>query len=162
MKDTKKDNALAAALRLLYYRDRSISAMEAKLSEKGFSAGEITVAIDTLTGEGLLNDRRFAGELAASRLKNKNWGPLKIALDLRRKGIPAEIAESVISEIDEETVVLSAKRALNKWLDKKGLDKKGLSEKEFASAYRHMEARGFARGLVLRLISPLREPGIVE
>ncbi len=157
-----KENPLAASLRLLSYRDRSVRGMEDKLSEKGFSVEEIAEVIVTLTGEGLLDDRRFAGELAASRIKNKNWGPRKIVYDLRRKGIPPEIVDSVLGEIDEKAVALSAKRALEKWTAKKGLGKSGLNEKAFAAACRHLEGRGFGRGLILKLIYPLRETGAVE
>ncbi len=157
MSESTKEKALAAALRLLYYRDRSRSAMEDKLEEKGFASQDIASAIETLLGEGLINDSRFAAELAASRIKNKNWGPRKIALDLRRKGIPAEIVESVLSEISDETVAKCAKEALRKWMLKRGIDKRGLNKKEFASAYRHLEARGFTGGLALKLLYPLKE-----
>ncbi len=161
MKKSDKENPLAAALRLLYYRERSVAAMKDKLGDKGFSDDEITSVVEILIGDGLLNDRRFAAELSASRIRNKNWGPRKIALDLRRKGISAEITESVLTEITEETFTITATRALKKWVEQKGLDK-GLDERNFARAYRHLESRGFARGLILKLIYPLREENIIE
>lgn len=162
MEKSDKENVLAASLRLLNYRDRSIHALEAKLCEKGFSSENIDAVILTLTEEGFLDDRRFAAELTKSRIKNKNWGPRKIALDLHRKGIPRDIAQSILSEIDEETVLQSAGRALEKWREKRGASGRGLGKKDFARAYRHLESRGFARGLILGLLYPLRESESVE
>lgn len=162
MDKSDKGNPLAAALRLLNYRDRSESALKDKLEEKGFSSEEISSVIATLTDDGLLDDRRFARELAASRIRNKNWGPKRIALDLHRKGVPSEVVESVLGDISSETLELTAGRALQKWLEKKNAQECGIGEKDFARACRHLESRGFARGLILRLISPLRNTGTAE
>ncbi len=144
---------LAIALRILSYRDRTLRTMEEKLREKGLSSDEISRVIDKLQAEGLLDDERFARELAASRIRNRNWGPVKIRLDLQRKGVPGDITERVVSGLDKDLVEEAAKRAYQKWTLKKGLDPEACLERgDFIKACRHLESRGFPRGLIFTVI----------
>lgn len=153
MGEKKKSTPLGLALRLLSFRDRTIKAMEEKLAEKDLSADEIAEVIKTLTGEGLLNDERYARDLLASRIRNKNWGPRKISMDLIRKGVAREVAHSVVSELDNETIALTAQRALKKWRARKGLSlADGLDDRDFKRAYSHLESRGFNGELITRLL----------
>ncbi len=154
----KKSTPLALALRLLYYRDRTKRAMEDKLVEKGLCEKEITPVLAKLTEEGLLDDERFARDLASSRVRNKNWGPRKIFMDLVRKGVPKDISEMVISTLDSESVELAAKRALEKWSARKGLSlTEGLGTLDFNKAYSHLESRGFNGELIVRLLHGARQ-----
>jgi len=149
----KKSTPLGLALRLLSFRDRTIKAMEEKLTEKGLSADEIAEVIKTLTDEGLLNDERYARDLLASRIRNKNWGPRKISMDLIRKGVPREVAHKVLSELDNEAVKLAAQRALKKWKTRKGISPAdSLDEGDIKKAYSHLESRGFNGELIARLL----------
>lgn len=144
---------MAMALRLLSYRDRPCKALRERLSEKGLSEEDINEVIETLTEEGLLDDERFARELAASRIRNRNWGPRKIRLDLVRKGVPRRLAEEVVAGLDELSVREAASRAYRKWVARHRLDKDGgLSEEDFIRACRHLESRGFSTGLIMSVV----------
>jgi len=163
MGERKKSTPIAVALRLLYFRDRTIRAMEEKLVEKGLSGDEIADVLKTLTAEGLLDDERFARDLVSSRIRNKNWGPRKIALDLIRKGVPKDITEKVLSDLDSETVALAAARAFEKWAARKGLClTEGLDAKECKKAYSHLESRGFNGELIMKLLRNTSEAMAVE
>jgi len=163
MEKKKKATPLAVALRLLYYRDRTINGLKKKLLEKGLSEDEITNVLKVLIGDGLLNDERFAGDLASSRIRNKQWGPRKISMDLIRKGVPRDIADKVVSGLDKESVEFAAEKALKKWTARKGLClSEGLETSDFKKAYHHLESRGFSGGLILRLLHETNNKAIAE
>jgi len=163
MEKKKKTAPLAVALRLLYYRDRTINGLKKKLLEKGLSEDDITNVLKVLIGDGLLNDERFAVDLASSRIRNKQWGPRKISMDLMRKGVPGEIADKVVSSLDRESVELSALKALKKWTARKGLClTEGLEASDFKKAYHHLESRGFSGELILRLLHKSNNKAIAE
>ncbi len=158
-----KSTPLAVALRLLYYRDRTIGGLKKKLVEKGLTEDEITPVIETLTKDGLLNDERYAGDLASSRIRNKQWGPRKISMDLMRKGVPRDIADKVVSSLSKESVEHAALKALKKWTARKGLClSEGLEASDFKKASQHLESRGFSGELILRLLHNTENRTIAE
>jgi len=157
----KKATPIAIALRLLYYRDRTRKAMEDKLEAKGLCPEEIACVLKILTEDGLINDERFAKNLLSSRIRNKNWGPRKIFMDLIKKGVPQDIAGRVVSEVDTETITLAAKRAIEKWSLRKGQSlANGLGAKDFKKAYSHLESRGFNGDLIQRILRGSNDTGI--
>jgi regulatory protein len=90
-------DARREALNLLSYRARSTKELEEKLQAKGFDSYEIKQTVLWLTDAGYLNDEVFARERASSRLRTRNWGTVKIAFDLKTKGISPEIVKKVLS-----------------------------------------------------------------
>ncbi len=144
---------LAVALRILSYRDRTARALGEKLAEKGLSPDEIASVMETLKRDGLLDDGRFAVELASSRIRNRNWGPIKISMDLVKKGVPQDIARRTVAGLDEAEVTEAARRAYKKWAGKRGLDRdRDLPREDYIRACRHLESRGFPRGLIMKVV----------
>ncbi len=144
---------LAVALRLLSYRDRPEKALREKLAEKGIAEKDIRDVLETLASEGLVDDERFARELVSSRIRNRNWGPRKIALDLVRKGVDRALADRVISGLDEAEVEGAALRAYEKWAHRRGRPPGGLlPHEDFVKACRHLESRGFSTGLIMKVV----------
>jgi len=144
---------LAVALRLLSYRDRPRKALREKLAEKGIADKDIRDVLEALASEGLVDDERFARELVSSRIRNRNWGPRKIALDLVRKGVDRDLADRVISGLDEAEVEGAALRAYEKWAHLRG-HRPGefLQREDFVRACRHLESRGFSTGLIMKVV----------
>ncbi len=143
---------MAYAMKLLSYRARSMREVELRLSEKGYGDDVVTVVIGSLSNEGYIDDERFARELADSRLRNKNWGAVKIASELRSKGLAMDIIDAVTGSIDEETELAAAKRAFSKWLRRCGLDNDNLEKSQSIKAARHLAQRGFSSSVVRRTI----------
>ena len=144
---------LALALRLLSYRDRPGKALSEKLAEKGIADKDIQDVLETLASEGLVDDERFARELVSSRIRNRNWGPRKIALDLVRKGVDRALADRVISGLDEAEVEGAALRAYEKWAHRRGHGPgEPLPREDFVKACRHLESRGFSTGLIMKVV----------
>ncbi len=96
LKDAKE-----AAYRLIKYRDRSKKEIAERLRKKGFSEDICGNVIAELKKLGYLDDTRFANALAEDILRFKPAGIEFIRSKLRSKGIPAEMADSVISGVKE-------------------------------------------------------------
>ena len=79
------------AYRLLSLRPHSEKELEKKLWEKGFSAAVVKETLEKLRELKYLNDASFAGQWARNLAVNKLWGNKKIVLNLREKGVSAEL-----------------------------------------------------------------------
>jgi len=100
MDDTNR--ACAAAVSFLARRDRSEAELTRKLADKGFAPTDVEQAIARLKETGYLDDRRFARLWAESALRNgRGFGP-RIRQGLLQRGLSAEIATEVITELAEQ------------------------------------------------------------
>jgi len=89
-------------LRLLTKRDRSETELRSKLAQFGFSVSAIDAAIARCRELNYLNDERYARERARSLLRNGRGVGRKIALDLKSRGISAEIAHQALEDAEQE------------------------------------------------------------
>ncbi len=80
----------AAALALLARRDYFSAELGRRLIERGFDLQATAEALAALTAERLLDDARCLERFVAYRAE-RGQGPLRIALDLRAQGAPAEL-----------------------------------------------------------------------
>ncbi len=83
-------SARAAALGWLARRDYFSAELHRKLLERGFEAHAASEALEALAGERLLDDARTVERFVAYRA-GRGQGPLRIALDLKAHGAPAEL-----------------------------------------------------------------------
>ena len=98
--------AMARALNFLGYRARSDKEVRDRLRRYGYREETIEEVVGRLKELGYLDDEDFARLVA--REKARRYGPRKVSADLRKSGVEAELAQSVVeeefgtrSEIDE-------------------------------------------------------------
>ena len=89
----------AKALELLARREHSRLELRQKLIQRGFSTDRIESALDQLTEEHWLDEARFA-ELYACGRADKGYGPLRIARELRERGVPDEQVTTSLAALD--------------------------------------------------------------
>ncbi|MEQ6918505.1 regulatory protein RecX [Halomonas aquatica] len=77
------------AIRLLARREYSRHELAERLVAKGHEAEAIAGCLDALAEEGLQSDTRFAESFLRSRIL-RGQGPLKIRLELERRGLDRE------------------------------------------------------------------------
>ncbi|WP_455206302.1 regulatory protein RecX [Kaarinaea lacus] len=99
--DTSPRDARLAAMRLLTRREHSSQELKQKLQRKGFDASLVEKISDDLRKEGLLSDARFAESYMRSRC-NKGYGPVRIQLELKQRGVGEEIIAATIIDDDSE------------------------------------------------------------
>jgi regulatory protein len=144
------------AYRLLSMRPHSEKELEKKLREKGFPAVVIKEALEKLHDLKYLDDASFAVQWARNLAINKLWGDKKIFVNLREKGVEAELisvaVEEARREISEEEAIafLIKKKASRKKLDT-------LDLKEKKRIFQNLLGRGFPAGLILNKLGRIAE-----
>jgi regulatory protein len=106
------------AYRLLTYRPRSRAELIQKLLDKGFDQAVVEAVVVYLERLGYINDRQFAEQWAAGRVRLRGFGSRRIEQELRNKGIGRDIiAEALSGVFGTETELETARGAAEKKLN---------------------------------------------
>lgn len=115
-----------------------------KLTRWGLSARDAQTVLNQLTEQGFIDENRYAMAFAKDRFSFNGWGRIKIAYQLRLKGIPAAIIEEAIAAIDDEPYRERLTELLrHKWRNVKGRDPRAA----WAAMMRFATTRGFETGI---------------
>lgn len=90
------------ALRLLAGRDYTVLKLRSKLSTRDFSEQDVEETITRLLVEGWIDDRRYAGRFAESALSSGRYFGARLRLEMRRRGVPAELVDEILSRLRED------------------------------------------------------------
>lgn len=90
-----------AAMNLLAQREHSLREVSRKLSLRVSDDALLETVLEQLQEEGLLSDSRFAETYVRYR-SSKGFGPVRIASELREKGIAEELLRSVVVSDDDK------------------------------------------------------------
>lgn len=91
------------ALYLLDYRDYSYIEMFKKL-ENNYDEDICYDVVDSLAKLGIIDDRRYAENLAEKLMTVKKCGYYKAVQEMRLKGISKDLADRVLSEYEDSTI----------------------------------------------------------
>lgn len=91
----------AKAMELLARREHSRLELRQKLAQRGFPLAGIESALNQLVKDGLLNESRYA-ELYACGRADKGYGPLRIASELRERGLSQELVDQALAGLDND------------------------------------------------------------
>ena len=92
--------AQSYCLRLLTARARTRGELTERLTQRGYTEDVIDVVLGRLAKAGLLDDAEFAREWVRSRQLNAGKGRRALAVELRNKGVDAEIIDATLAEVD--------------------------------------------------------------
>ena len=141
--DREDRHALEAAVRLLESQDRSSAGLMERLRLKGYSQDAARRAAERLRQGGYLDDRRFAQGLMARA--GKKHGAIRIAQEMRRQGVPEEIAAELLEAEDQPESLQTAVRLARKAMAGRGDDDPGQRDRKI---YAMLARRGFPPDLV--------------
>ena len=121
---------------LLARREHARLELEQKLSKREYSDAEIKQTLDRLENQGLLSNERFT-ELYTRMRINKGFGPLKIAAELRARGVADDMAHAALVEYQDAWFELAKTQQQKKF--------KGLPDdfNDRARQMRFLQGRGF-------------------
>ena len=131
---------------MLARREHSAFEIRRKLKQKDLSEPEIEEAIERLKQEGLLSDQRYAESYISMRM-GKGYGPLRIALELKERGV---------AESDFGQFLYAGK--MDWWSALKAVHDKKFGRtvcddfKEKAKRIRYLQYRGFALDRIHELL----------
>jgi len=134
------------ALDLLARREHSMFELEQKLSKKNFDTSDIKEVLCMLSENGLQSDDRFTESYIRMRSK-KGFGPIRIKLELRERGVDGETAEGFLVSSDSawfELAKISRSKKFGRDLPKE------LNEK--ARQIRYLSYKGFSSDHINRAL----------
>lgn len=99
----ERARALDSALRLLGYRPRSEQEIRERLSSKRYVPTTIDATVERLRQLKLVDDRAFAEFWTEQRRGRSPRGHRLIALELRGKGVQADVVQQVTGESEDES-----------------------------------------------------------
>lgn len=110
--------ARIAALDYIAHRARTEQEVRRKLRQKGFSETATEEAISRMLELGYLDDEGYARAFVSSRLASRGHGPLRIKVDLQRRGVrEAMIDAALAAHVDREHLHQAAlEHARTRWL----------------------------------------------
>ena len=144
--------ARQAALNLLSYRARSQDELHRRLVLKGYPEDVIESALQALAGADLVNDEKFSKDWVASRLQNRPMGKVRIAWELRQKGIAKELVEQVVESVDSDMEYDLARGLAERKIRQAGGDVSDDERRKLASFLRR---RGFSWEVTNRVLDEL-------
>ena len=143
METPKKNDLRERALRLLARREHTRAELAQKLSRYVEEHDDLDALIEDLAQTDLVSDQRFAEHFIAA--KQKRFGHLKIAHELRAKGLDAEtITQLTVTSREQE---FESARAV--WQRK--FPSPPASSAEKAKQMRFLQGRGFSSDTIYRL-----------
>jgi regulatory protein len=144
MKSTPEPGDLRErALRLLARREHSRAELARKLGQAGFAQHDIFPLLDEFEEKKWLSDRRFAESYVADH--RARAGSVKLAYDLRQRGVDDDIIQAVLSENHASEL----ERAREVWSRKFGAAPADATEK--SRQMRFLQSRGFSLSVIRRL-----------
>ena len=132
------------ALSALARREYSRIELERKLGRKAESSEDLKALLDEFEANGWLSDERFA--TSGARHKQGRFSQRYIVEDLKQKGVGGDTARAAVDALEQDDYATA--RAL--WLQKFG--KAPADQKEKARQVRFLQSRGFALGVVFRIL----------
>jgi regulatory protein len=139
------------ALARLARRAHSQGELVAKMERAGYPATEITATLAKLKAWRYVDDRAFAGAFARSAVERKSWGPSRIARALRERGLSEPNIEESLAEAFPEGENRVLADALVRF--RRNDHRRGDAEQKKARAYRHLLARGFSPGAIMKALN---------
>lgn len=143
------------AVQLLVSRAHFRQELQAKLARRGFPPEEIEEALERLTDQGYLDDRKAAQGFVAQRLARGSEGRLRLRAELEKRGAPAGAIEEALSALVPEDDLELAREAAERWgrLHPRG---------EAAALARHLARKGFSRRAIFALLNERPDATEVE
>jgi len=104
--DYQSNAAYQQALRLLVRREHSRAELQRKLRQRSIEPALIEPLLQRLEAEGLLSDTRYVESYIRQR-RDRGYGPLRIAAELRQRGIDRANAERALRQIESDWFALA-------------------------------------------------------
>lgn len=148
--DKTTTRAKNAAYRLLTFRPRSRAELVGKLRDREFDETVIDRVLADLERFGYINDRRFAGQWAASRVRLRGLGRRRVEQELRNKGVDRDIIREVLVETlsPDDEMAVARETAERKLRSMKNLEP--LARKRRLAGF--LERKGFSSEIVHSII----------
>ena len=94
--------AMNRAAALCARSEQASADIREKLLRWGLDGNDVSGIVQQLIEQGFIDDRRYATAFVKDRFAFNGWGRIKIAHQLRLKGIPGDTIDEAMTAIDED------------------------------------------------------------
>jgi len=147
-----KAQAWEQALRYLGRREHSSLELKRKLRRKGFAsiADQVIAALEE---KGYLDDERFTRLFLREKIRLKQWGPQRLRLELRTRGIHPEMIERLLAqELPPNRIRSQAKTLASRKLQ----NLRRPTFKDRQRLWRFLRGRGFSSDTIREALEEFR------
>ena len=102
-KTKSAEQALQSLMHLCARGERSTGDAMRLMRTWGVPEGERSAVVEKLVAQRYIDNRRYAEAYTREKSSLAGWGPKKIALQLRLKGIESHIINETLRELDDDT-----------------------------------------------------------
>jgi len=138
--------AKSVAVKLLSRREHSAHEIREKLRQREFDSAEIEQTIEELKAGGWLSDERFAEAYIRMR-QLKGFGPVRIAMELKERGVDELIVEAQLDTNDASWM-----QVLEQQYQKKYRNTAIDDYNEKAKRIRFLQYRGFTLDAIYQVV----------
>ena len=142
------------ALKLLAARDYTAAKLKGKLRSRDYPETIAESVVTRLAMEGWINDRRFAERFAESALATLRFFGPRLKLEMRRRGISAELTDEVPGRVCSEHDEAEGARLL---LEKRfpGFSFSDTTDREKQRVIAYLQRRGLGFSVIMKVLRGL-------
>jgi len=133
----RKQSLNERAMNFLARREHSVKELQTKLVKADFDIDEVNAVIDKLITSNLQSDQRFTENYSRYR-SQRGFGSLKIRLELKERGVSAELISQALDEADIDWFTLAMTVRCKRFGEQSPTD-----IKDRAKQQRFLQSRGF-------------------
>ena len=135
------------------YRERCHYEVREKLFGMKLAKKDVDTLLSRLIEEGYLNEERFAIQFAGGHFRQKKWGKVKIAYELRQKRVSEALIKKALKELQgEDYNGVLEKLAMAKW--------KSLKSEQYlnrqAKTIAYLARKGYEMPMITEMIRKIR------
>ena len=149
--DVKK--ALSRAAAYCSRQERCVYDVKRKLEAWEVDPEKFGAIIETLVKEKFIDEERYSLFYARDKFRFNGWGRVKISYSLKQKGIPGDVIQKALSEIDETEYGQKLFELLKNKL--KQIKDKNDRYKVKAAMIRFAQSRGFEPDRIYSVVEKL-------
>lgn len=138
----------------LAYKPRTEAEVRRKLRRQDHPEATIDQVIERMYELGYLDDEAYARDYVHNRFSNKGYGPVRIQMELKDRGVDRHIAEAAVQDLFETADPLDAARekAEKRW---PRLAREDDPRKRKDKLYRYLKRRGYTYDTIRQVIDEM-------
>lgn len=147
--EEERSEAVTLGYKLLAIRDHAVAEFEHKLRKKGIRRDIVDACSEAFQKSDLLNDDRFARQFVSSKSTLSQWGPVKLIMELKKRGISETQARSALADtfqkedVEESCIALIQKRETHFKREKDPVKRK-------QKVFRYLSSKGYTMDVIYR------------
>jgi regulatory protein len=136
---SETERAIDLAFKAVARRERTVAELRTALERRRVEPDAIDAAVEELSASGFLDDARYAVRFAEDKRELALWGSERIARELTRRGVAAELIDAALCDRSEQAELGTAMTLLEQRFPAPPAD-----DRERDRAWRLLVRRGYS------------------